>query len=171
MWYETMAGGYLNQSFVQAFVCMGLGCLFNVWITKLKEHKFSTTTRVLLTIAQLVCAGIVVYHTLFTTNFYFTTIHALCAILIFLTLLNEDYLTKLLNHRIWKYPGKLALYIYMLHFPIIDVLYKSFNITNLACLAIITVVVTVGLSMLLMFIVDYVITPRLNRKKEVVASK
>ena len=166
MWYETMLGGYLNQAFVQAFVCIGLGVLFNVIITKLKTHKFSTTTRIFLTIAQVICAGIVVYHTLFTTNFYFTTIHALCAILIFLTLLNEDYLTKLLNHKIWKYPGKLALYIYMLHFPIIGVLYKSFNITNIPCLAIITVVVTLGLSMALMAIIDHVITPWLNRKKE-----
>ena len=75
---------------------------------QLKEHKFSTGAKIGLTIIQLICAGIVVYHTLFTTGFYFTTIHALCAILTFLTLLNQDYLTKLLNHKIWKYPGKLA---------------------------------------------------------------
>ena len=54
----------------------------------------------------------------------------------------------------------------MLHFPIIGVLYKSFNITNIPCLAIITVVVTLGLSMALMAIIDHVITPWLNRKKE-----
>lgn len=134
---------------------------------QLKEHKFSTVAKIGLTIIQLICAGIVVYHTLFTTGFYFTTIHALCAILTFLTLLNQDYLTKLLNHKIWKYPGKLALYIYMLHFPIVGVLYKSFNITNIPCLVIVTVVVTIGLSMLVMFIVDNVITPKLTRKKEI----
>lgn len=46
----------------------------------------------------------------------------------------------------------------MLHFPIIGVLYKSFNITNIPCLAIITVVVTIGLSLALMLLVDHVMT-------------
>ena len=53
----------------------------------------------------------------------------------------------------------------MLHFPIIGVLYKSFNITNIQCLAIITVVVTIGLSLALMLLVDHVITPWLNKPK------
>ncbi|HIU12185.1 MAG TPA: hypothetical protein IAB65_05735 [Candidatus Onthocola stercorigallinarum] len=53
----------------------------------------------------------------------------------------------------------------MLHFPIIGVLYKSFNITNIPCLAIITVVVTIGLSLALMLLVDHVITPWLNKPK------
>lgn len=164
MWYETMAGGYLNQAFVQAFVCMGLGCIFYVLISKIKEHKLSESLKILLTIVQVLCAGLVIYHTLFGSKFYFTTIHAICAILTFLTLLNEDYFTKIINSKIWEIPGKLALYLYMLHFPIIGVLYKSFHITNLVTLAIIATAVTVGLSMILMAIMDYGITPKLNKK-------
>lgn len=53
----------------------------------------------------------------------------------------------------------------MLHFPIIGVLYKSFNITNIPCLAIITIVVTIGLSLALMLLIDHVITPWLNKPK------
>lgn len=164
MWYQTMMGGYLNQAFVQAFVCMGLGCVFYSIISKIKEHELSNGMKIFLTIVQVLCAGFVIYHTLFTTKFYFTTVHAICAILTFLTLLNEDYLTKLLNNKIWEYPGKIALYIYMLHFPIIGVLYKSFKITNLPTLAIVTITVTIGLSILLYLLVDKVITPWLNKK-------
>lgn len=47
----------------------------------------------------------------------------------------------------------------MLHFPIIGVLYKSFNITNIPYLAIITIVVTISLSLALMQLIDHVITP------------
>lgn len=166
MWYSTMAGGYLNQAFVQAFVCMGLGCLFYVAIEKINSKPMSKTMKILLTIAQVICTGIIVYHTLFTTDFYFTTIHGIAAIMTFLTLLNQDYLTKLLNHKIWKYPGKLALYIYMLHFPIIGVLYKCFGITNLVSLAIITIIMTLACSIVLMLIIDYFISPALNSKKQ-----
>ena len=166
MWYNTMAGGYLNQAFVQAFVCMGLGCLFYVAIEKINSKPMSTKMKWLLTIVQLICAGIIIYHTLFSTKFYFTTIHAIAAIMTFLTLLNKDYITKLLNHKIWHYPGKLALYIYMLHFPIIGVLYKVFNITNLLTLGIVTVIITIVLSIIMMIVVDEFITPALMKPKK-----
>ena len=93
-------------------------------------------------------------------------VDAIAAIMTFLTLLNKDYITKLLNHKIWHYPGKLALYIYMLHFPIIGVLYKVFNITNLLTLGIVTVIITIVLSIIMMIVVDEFITPALMKPKK-----
>ncbi len=104
-------------------------------------------------------------------TFTFATINGLCLIIVFLVLLNKDYLTSLLNKPIWKYPGKLALYIYMLHYPIIGVLQKVCNINNttvkgLHTIYILTYVITILLSILLMLIMDNYITPKLNFKKE-----
>ena len=106
------------------------------------------------------------------TTFTFATINGLCLIIVFLVLLNKDYLTAILNKPIWKYPGKLALYIYMLHYPIIGVLQKIFNINNttvngLHLICILTYIITILLSIMLMLIMDYFITPKLNSKKAV----
>ena len=95
----------------------------------------------------------------------FATINGLCMIFIFLTLLNQDYLTKFLNIPIWKYSGKMALYIYMLHYPIIGMLRKSLNLSNLHEICIITYCITILLSLILMVVMDYIITPKLNKKK------
>ena len=54
----------------------------------------------------------------------------------------------------------------MLHFPIIGVLYKVFNITNLLTLGIVTVIITIVLSIIMMIVVDEFITPALMKPKK-----
>ncbi len=164
MWYVFVGGG-VSQAAIQAFVCIGMGCIFYVLIDKLKDKKFSNMTKLVLTIVNLFCSCVVIYHMVIGTNLTFATINGLCMIFIFLTLLNQDYLTKFLNTPIWKYPGKLALYIYMLHYPIIGMLRKSLNLSNLHEICIITYCITILLSLILMVVMDYVITPKLNKKK------
>ncbi len=171
MWYEFPLPG-ISQAAIQAFFTIGLGCVLYELIEKIKDKEFSLTGKILLTIVNVICTVIVIYHMIWGTTFTFATINGLCLIIVFLVLLNKDYLTAILNKPIWKYPGKLALYIYMLHYPIIGVLQKIFNINNttvngLHLICILTYIITILLSIMLMLIMDYFITPKLNSKKAV----
>ena len=166
MWYTFIGKSSFSTAFLQALVCIGMGCVFYVWVDKLKNHKFGTGSKVFLTIANVLASAIVVYHMIWGTSFTFATINGLCAIVVFLVLLNQDYLTQLLDYPIWKYPGKLALYIYMLHYPIIGYLHKFVGIENLHTTCFVTYGVTILLSIGLMLLMDYVITPMLIPKKD-----
>ncbi len=58
-----------------------------------------------------------------SNNFYRWTVHLLCIIVVGCILLNEDYLTKLLNNKytakVFDFMGGTALYMYILHCPFI----------------------------------------------------
>lgn len=165
MWYNFVAGG-ISQAALQAFVCIGMGCVYYVLIEKLQEKKFKNSTKIWLTIVNVLCSCLVIYHMIIGTTLTFATINGLCMVFVFLTLLNKDYFTKLLDMPIWKYPGKMALYIYMLHYPIIGVLYKLTGIKNLHVICITTYCITILLSIFLMLFMDYVVTPKLQKKKK-----
>ena len=169
MWYVFPLPG-ISEAGIQAFFTMGLGCVLYEWVDKLKDKKFSVFGRSLLTIVNLVASIIIIYHMIWGTTFTFATINGLCLIVVFLVLLNKDYLTRIINLPIWKYPGKLALYIYMLHYPIIGVLQKVAHVDNttvagLHNICISTYVITIVLAIFLMIIMDNVITPALTKKK------
>lgn len=166
MWYKFLGSSSISTAFLQAFVCMGMGCVFYVWIDKLKEQKFSTRRKTFLTLVNLAASVIVIYHMIWGTPFTFVTINGLCLVIVFLVLLNQDYLTKLLDKSIWKYPGKLALYIYMLHYPIIGFLHKYIQITNLHTTCIVTYAITIVLAIVLMLVVDNLITPALSKERK-----
>lgn len=163
MWYVFVGGG-ISQAAIQSFVCMGVGCVFYALIENLSKKKFTTGSKLLMTIVNLFCSGVVIYHMIFGSGLTYATINGLCMVIVFLTLLNKDYLTAILNKPIWKYPGKLALYIYMLHYPIIGILNKYFGVTNLHTTCLLTYTITIILSIILMLVMDHAITPWLNRK-------
>lgn len=165
MWYNFIGSSSISTALLQALVCIGMGCVFYVWTEKLKNHEFSNTKKVLLTLVNVAATSIVIYHMIWGTSFTFATINGLCMIIVFLVLLHQDYLTKILDKPIWKIPGKLALYIYMLHYPIIGFLHKYLMIKDLHVTCIVTYGITILLSILLMLLVDYVITPALNKRK------
>lgn len=167
MWYVFTSGG-ISQAAIQAFVCMGMGCVFYELIAKLNQKEYKLSTKIILTIVNLFCTGIVIYHMIYGSGLTFATINGLCMVIVFLTLLNKDFLTKLLDQPIWKYPGKMALYIYMIHYPIIGVLHKYYHLTDLNTICLVTYAITIALSICLMVLMDYVITPALNKKTEVV---
>lgn len=169
MWYNFDLPG-ISQACIQAFFTMGLGCTMYSLIEKIKDREYGLGKKIFLTIVNVICTGIIVKHMIWGTPFTFATINGLCLIMVFLTFLNKDYLTKLLNLPIWKYPGKLALYIYMLHYPIIGILQKVGNLDNttpagLHKIMILTYIITIVASIILMLLMDKVITPALNKKK------
>ena len=122
------------------FVLVGMcgGVLIYYAVNKLKTLNFSVTAKLCLTILYAVVATLLVVYTINpdvmnnTYNITNTTagvglsrwtVHLLCILLVGLTLLEKDYITQLLNN---KYTGKAlsylggsALYIYMLHMPIV----------------------------------------------------
>lgn len=165
MWYVFTTGG-ISQAAIQAFVCIGMGCVFYVLVDKLKDHKFTAVGKVALSLANCLSFLIVIYHMIWGSPLTYATINGLCMVFVFISFLNKDYFTKILDFPIWKYPGKMALYIYMLHYPIIGILYKVFNVTNLHDICFITYGITIALSIILMLVMDYVITPRLNKNKK-----
>lgn len=164
MWYVFVKGG-ISQAAIQAFVCIGMGCVYYVLLENLRKKEISKRSKWVLTIVNLLCSGLVIYHMIVGSGLTFATINGLCMVIVFLTLLNKDYVTKLLDCPIWRIPGKLALYIYMLHYPIIGILNKFFSVTNLHVTCILTYVITIVLSLLLMVLMDRVIKPWLNKKE------
>lgn len=125
---DTVASFGLNNGLV--FVLVGMCGGIMIWkaIDALKDKAFSKGA-----VAALTCLNVAVSVVLFTNmlnpGWYsgFTlnrmTVHLLCICLIFLTLLNRDKLTALLNNvhcaKAFSYLGSLSLYIYMVHQPII----------------------------------------------------
>lgn len=122
------------------FVLVGMcgGILLYFAIEKLKEHKFTNAQRTLLTLLYAAVAVLLVVYTikpeLVAGTYSITnnatggslsrwTVHLLCILLVGLTLLGEDGITKLLNNnvtaKLFNYLGGSSLYIYMLHCPFI----------------------------------------------------
>ncbi len=122
------------------FVLVGMcgGILLYYAIQKLKEHNYTKAEKVCLTVLYIAVAALLTVYTInptFVSGTYTITnnatggtlsrwtVHLLCILLVGLTLLGEDGVTKLLNNKytskLFNYLGGSALYIYMLHVPFI----------------------------------------------------
>lgn len=115
-----------NNGFL--FVLLGMcgGILIYYLVQKLKEHKFKPSEITALTVLYIVVAGLLVWYTVYpatTFNLERWTVHLLCIVLVTLTLLGVDNVSKLLNnessYKALDYLGGMALYLYMIHYPII----------------------------------------------------
>ena len=109
------------------FVLLGMlgGVLLYYLIEKIKSHKFSNTGKVTLTILNVIASILLLWYTIYPATWFNLerwTVSLLCIIVIGLTLLNTDGLTKVLNNKVtnslFKYLGSISLYIYMLHYPV-----------------------------------------------------
>ncbi len=131
MWYQVtdIGGIHIAQGWPEMFVGLSLGCLLYVAVDHLKNKKWSGGMIVFLTIVQIVMT-IVVWVRSWVPIFipfgeYFNlgwaNVHLLTLIFTFLVLLNVDKCTrfKLFSSKIWATPGRMAVYFYMLHWPIL----------------------------------------------------
>ena len=109
------------------FVMLGMlgGVLLYYLIQKVKDHKFSTGGKTALTILNIAASILLLWYTIYPATWFNLerwTVSLLCIIVIGLTLLNVDGLTKVLNNKVtnslFKYLGSISLYIYMLHYPV-----------------------------------------------------
>ena len=109
------------------FVMIGMlgGIIIYYLVQELKKYKFSDMGKGLLTVLNLVCSGLLLWYTVYQPTYFNLerwTVALLIIVVITLSLLNSDYLTKLLNNKytnkLFGYLGSISLHIYMLHYPI-----------------------------------------------------
>lgn len=131
MWYDVRQIGDFRYAagLPHMFVGLCFGCLVYVAVKNLRGKQWSKGIIAVMTVAQLILSAIMLIRTwapLSTglaqyVNLGWESVHILSMIFSFLLLLNVDKCTRfpLTNNKIWSTPGRLAFYIYMLHFPII----------------------------------------------------
>ena len=109
------------------FVLLGMlgGMLLYYLIQKIKDHKFSSEAKTALTLVNIAASALLLWYTVYPPTWFELdrwTVSLLCIVVIGLSLLNVDGLTKVLNnkttHELFEYLGSLSLYIYMLHYPV-----------------------------------------------------
>lgn len=157
------------------FVLLGMlgGMLLYYLIQKLKNHKFSAGGRTVLTIVNIAAAALLLWYTVYPPTWFELdrwTVSLLCIIVIGLSLLNVDGLTKVLNnkttHSLFEYLGGLSLYIYMLHYPVAILILRMLGQNTAATtysfwlIFIPTVIITIILSCVIKALMDATILKR-----------
>ena len=101
------------------------GILIYNLVNELKKHKFTNVGKIGLTILNALCSILLVWYTVYQPTYFNLerwTVALLIFVVITLSLLNKDYLTKILNNnytnKVLAYLGSISLEIYMLHYPI-----------------------------------------------------
>ena len=109
------------------FVLVGLlgGIIIYYLVKALKNHSFSTLGKFGLSILNIICSGLLLWYTIYQPTYFNLerwTVALLIVVVITLSLLNKDILTKALNNKVtnkvFGYLGSISLQIYMLHYPI-----------------------------------------------------
>lgn len=110
------------------FVLLGMlgGVLIYYLVERLKKVKFSSVGKTALTVLYLFVAIFLVWYTVYPDTVLHLerwTVHFLCMLLVALTLLRVDAISMLLDNdytnKAISYLGGCALYIYMIHIPIV----------------------------------------------------
>lgn len=131
MWYDIHSIGSFNYAMgvPLMFVGLSIGALLWYPVEALKNKKFSKGMTIFLTVVQIILTFVVLVRTWVPTtsafgkwfNIGWVNVHLLSIVFSFLVLLNKDYCTRfpLFSSKIWALPGRLALYVYAIHFPLI----------------------------------------------------
>jgi peptidoglycan/LPS O-acetylase OafA/YrhL len=184
--YESYAFGdfSLYAGLMHMFTMFCVGVIIWTPIDKLKNKEFSKGTTAIISILQLFLFAMVMFKSWISTDtpiaqfldIGWSGTFIYCSLLVFLTILNKDPVTKfpLWASKIWKYPGKLALYIYMLHYPVISYVMLAMGIKTgadwdasperITYLFVWVLVVTIALSVVTMLLNDRVLQPWLAKK-------
>ena len=155
------------------FVLIGLlgGILIYYLVKDLKQHKFSSLGKAGLTVLNIACSGLLLWYTIYQPTYFNLerwTVALLIIVVITLSLLNKDGITKLLNnkvtHKLFGYLGSISLQIYMLHYPIAILVLRTLGTNNISTVysfwdvfiptAIITVIFSMVLNALLGILKD-----------------
>ena len=120
----------VNSSFINMFVGLGIGAEMWYGVQALKDKEFTKLGKIVLTVLVFLTGYVCMVRSWASANGSFflnycnigwaaAYIHGY--IFSFLVLLQKDYITpiKIWNNKIWNIPGRLAMYIYMFHFPFV----------------------------------------------------
>jgi len=112
-----------NNGLVFVMLGMLIGVILYYVIEKLKEHNFKSSIG--LTILNVIVTVLLGWYIIYQPTWFELQrwpVAFLCIMVVGLSLLNKDGLTKLLNNnatnKLLAYLGSLSLYVYMLHYPI-----------------------------------------------------
>lgn len=160
------------QGFPHMFIGLSLGCLIYVAVQNLKDKEWSGGMRTWMTIVSILLWALVIIKTWVPTTVPFMkyidiswgNVHLLTVFFAFFVLLNADGVTHLLNRKIWKVPGRMSLYFYILHYPVIILIAMFIGTQNNFILYAATVAVTLVLSYLAMKLDSKMIQPWLKSK-------
>jgi len=130
----ALASGFMNM-----FCGMSLGVLMYVACDRVKGKEWSGGFKALLAVVQVFCTALVMIRTWVSAtsplyeylDFGWGVTFLVSAIFTFLCVFNQDYFTRLpiFSNKIWKIPGRLSMYIYVLHYPIILFVTRAMGIT------------------------------------------
>ena len=125
----TIGNFHIAIGFLNMFCGLSIGVLIWVACDKLKDKQWSRGMVAVMTICQLVLTAVVFIKSWVSAsspfgqyfNIGWGATYILTVFFSFFVLLNVDKCTRLplFSGKIWRIPGKLSFYIYMLHFPII----------------------------------------------------
>ena len=112
-----------NNGLIFVMLGMLIGVIMYYVIEKLKEREFKSTWS--LTILNIICSGILGWYIIYQPTYFGLQrwpVAFLCIMVVGLSILNKDGLTKALNNKatngLLSYLGGLSLYVYMIHYPI-----------------------------------------------------
>lgn len=120
----------VNTDLILMFIGLGIGCEIWIAVDALKKKNWSSGGKLALSAVQLAATAVVLIRTWVSVNSGFmqnyfnigwgpTLIYSI--IFCFLILLDVDYVSRcpITHSKIWKVPGQMALYIYVIHFPVL----------------------------------------------------
>jgi len=112
-----------NNGLIFVMLGMLIGVIMYYVIEKLKEREFKSTWS--LTILNIICSGVLGWYIIYQPTYFGLQrwpVAFLCIMVVGLSILNKDGLTKALNNKatngLLSYLGGLSLYVYMIHYPI-----------------------------------------------------
>jgi peptidoglycan/LPS O-acetylase OafA/YrhL len=179
VWYNMQHIGdfTFSEGFPHMFIGLTIGCLLWKAVNKLKDKEWSRGMRVFMTAASAILGIVIIYKTWVPLTLPFWgvilyinwgSVHVISIIFSFFVLLNADGFTKLFDKKIFKVPGRLALYIYMFHYPIIVLMGNLLNVhgevNGMRMLYVVATVVSIVVGYAFMKLNDKVIQPWLQTK-------
>ncbi len=159
------------------FVLLGMlgGMILYYLIQKLQEHKFTEGEKCALTILNVIVSVLLLWYIIYAPTWFNLerwTVALLCITVVGLSLLNKDYVTKLLNNKVtsglFEYLGSISLYVYMLHYPIAIMILRMLGKNSQATtysfwlIFIPTVIITIVLSCVTKWVMDATILKKKN---------
>ena len=161
---QTATVGF-NNGLIFVMLGMLIGVILYYVIDKAKASKSKTS--VCLTILNVALSALLAWYIIYQPTWFELErwpVAFLCIMVVGLSLLNNDGLTKLLNNKytnkLFAYLGSLSLYVYMLHYPlaiaVIRVLGKNTEATSYTFWQVFipTVIVTIIFSIIVKVIME-----------------
>ena len=154
-----------NNGLVFVMLGMLIGVIMYYVIEKIKEREFKCPW--CLTVLNLICSGLLGWYIIYQPTYFGLQrwpVAFLCIMVVGLSILNKDGLTKALNNKstnsTLSYLGGLSLYLYMIHYPIAILILRCLGKNSPATIYsfwqvfIPTVIISICLSVIVKYVME-----------------